>query len=213
MKSLQTILLVVILIAGSVKFSKATLYTIEASNFIFTQNFDSILVGDTVKWVWLEGDHTTTSNGIPTGAAPWNVLIDKLHTSYTYVVSFSGTYNYISVPDAPLMGGSFVASWPTGISNPSISISNFTIIGNPSRRNFQYHFTAAHSGTIDVSLYNILGTRIQTLYHGYLPGGDFLQASSLSCGLSSGIYFVMLSVGTPTEKTVNAILTRRVVIQ
>ena len=213
MKTLQKVLLVTLLIAGSVKFSKATLYTIDASNFIFTQNFDSILVGDTVKWVWVEGDHTTTSNGIPTGALAWNVLIDKLHTSYTYVVSYAGTYNYISVPDAPLMGGSFVATWPTGISNPSVSISNFSIIGNPSRGNIQYHFTAALPVNIDVSLYNILGTKIQTLYSGYLPGGDFVQTSPVSSGLSPGIYFVTLSVRTPSEKIDDAMLTKRVVIQ
>src|SRR4030095_717305 len=64
--------------------SKATTYTIQASNFQFLPDSISVLVGDTIKWVWLDGNHTTTSNGIPDAAAPWNVLLDSFHTSFTY---------------------------------------------------------------------------------------------------------------------------------
>ena len=214
MKWLQKIVFIILLISGNAKFSAATLHTIEASNFQFAQPFDSILVGDTVKWVWVEGNHTTTSNGIPAGATPWNMLLDDHHTSYTYVVSLAGTYGYISVPDAPLMGGEFVATWPTGISNPAMAVSNFNIIGNPSRSTIQFHFTVAHppsglaatDGVADVSLYNILGTKIQTLYRGSIPPGDFRKVISLSSGISEGIYFVTLKIG-------DAMLTKRVVIQ
>ncbi|HYV94587.1 MAG TPA: T9SS type A sorting domain-containing protein [Chitinophagales bacterium] len=214
MKLLQKILLAVLLSSGCVKFSKATQYTIEAINFQFTQPFDSILVGDTVKWVWVEGNHTTSSNGIPPGAEAWTKPLDEQNTSYTYVVLFSGTYNYISVPDGPLMGGKFVASWPTGISNPSVAISNFNIIGNPLRSNIQFQFTltqplsglTATDRVVDVSLYNILGTKIQTLYRGNIPSGEFHESVSLSSNISNGIYFVTLEIGDAT-------LTKRVVVQ
>lgn len=214
MKSLQKALLIILLISGNMKFSAAALYTIEASNFQFTQPFDTILVGDTVKWVWVEGNHTTTSNGIPAGASPWNVLLDEHHTSFTYVISYSGTYGYISVPDAPLMGGEFVAMWPTGISNPAMAVSDFNIIGNPSRTHIQFHFTiaqppsgfAANDGVVDVSLYNILGTKVQTLYRGNIPPGDFRKAVPLRSGISEGIYFVTLRIG-------DEMLSKRVVVQ
>ena len=214
MKWLQKILLVVLVISGSTKFSKATLYTIEANDTQFVQPFDTILVGDTVKWVWVGGNHTTTSNGIPSGATPWNVLLDDHHTNFTYPVSLGGTYGYISVPDAPLMGGEFVAVWPTGISNPAMAVSNFSIIGNPSRSSIHFHFTndqppsglSAADGVVDVSLYTILGTRVQTLYRGIIPPGEFQKVVPLYSDIRAGIYFVTLRMG-------DAMLTKRVVIQ
>jgi plastocyanin len=197
-----------LLVAVNVKSSKGMLYTIEADSNQFTQNFDTIVVGDTVKWVWVAGSHTTTSNGIPPGATTWNVLLDDHHTSFTYVVLFGGTYDYISVPDAPLMGGEFVAMWPTGISNPSMAVSDFNIIGNPSRNTIEFHFTLAKPSEefVDVSLYNILGTKIQTLYHGNISSGSFSETVSLASSISRGIYLVTLKIG-------DAILTKRVVIQ
>lgn len=121
-------------------FSRAATYTIQVSDFQFTQDFDTIQVGDTVKWVWINGVHTTTSNGIPLGAQPWNVELNQFNTSFTYVVKGGGTYNYISVPDAPLMGGSFVVTNPVGITNVTLLVTNLNIIRNPIRYKIDYSF-------------------------------------------------------------------------
>lgn len=199
-------ILILLLMIGTFKFSAATSYIIETSDFQFTQSFDSILVGDTVKWVWVSGDHTTTSNGVPFSATPWNVLIDKYHTSFTYVVSVAGTYDYISVPDAPLMGDEFVASWPTGISIPSSAVTNFSVYGNPVHNNIQFHFMLLHPENVDVSLYNLLGVKSQSLLHGYISATDFSDQVSLLPASAPGIYFIIL-------KTDDAMLTKRIVIE
>jgi plastocyanin len=70
--------------------SRAASYTIEVNDTAFSPDTLSILVGDTITWVWISGSHTVTSNGIPPGAAPFNELLDSLHTSFTYKVIFEG---------------------------------------------------------------------------------------------------------------------------
>lgn len=95
--------------------SYAATHVIEVKNYEFVQGFDTVAVGDTVRWVWLEGTHTTTSNGIPAGAMPWNELLTLHHPYFSYVVLVAGRYEFISIPYAPQMGSSFVAVGPSGL--------------------------------------------------------------------------------------------------
>lgn len=214
MKSIRNFFIAIVLMAVSSKFSFAAHYTIEADSSEFIQSFDSVVVGDTIKWIWLEGNHTTTSNGIPSGAQPWNEMLDDHNTSFTYVVIVGGTYDYISVPDAPLMGGTFVATWPTGISNAEAVVSNFNIIGNPVRDNIQFQFSITESSSsftttgsgVDISLYNIYGMKLQTLYHNNIPAAELTEEVALKPGIHDGIYFVVLRVD-------EAMITRQIVIQ
>jgi len=205
-KFFQSLLLSVILVAGVIQFSKATLYTVEVADFQFTQAFDTISIGDTIKWVWINGTHSTTSNGVPAGAVPWNILLDNLHTSFTYVVAIPGTYTYISVPDAPLMGDEFVVRSPVGIESPALPVYNFNIVGNPSRDKIEYSFILGKPGAVDISLYDILGKRMQTLYQGSLASGPFHHTIILTTNISQGLYFVTMKMG-------DGMLSRRVVIQ
>jgi plastocyanin len=206
MKSVVPSALLAFLLGAQAFLSKATTYTIEAGDFQFTQNFDTVTVGDTIKWVWINGNHTTTSNGIPAGAQPWSVELNQFNTSFTYVVKYGGTYNYISVPDAPLMGGSFGAVYPVGISSVSIPAYNFSISGNPSRSSIHFSFGLSKASVVDISLYNLAGNRVQQLYYGLLSDGFYQQTSPLQSSLAPGLYFVTLRIGP-------GVVTKTVVIQ
>jgi plastocyanin len=82
--------------------------TITVSDFQFTPASVSCCVGDTIKWVWSNGSHTTTSVTIPTGAATWDQVMDAGNTIYKYKVTVPGTYNYQCTPH--LMQASFTAN-------------------------------------------------------------------------------------------------------
>ena len=206
MKTVFRFIFLLVIFLSQIIISRATTYIIETSDFQFTQDFDTIQVGDTVKWVWINGVHTTTSNGLPPGAQPWSVELNQFNTSFSYVVKGGGVYNYISVPDAPLMGGSFVVANPVGISNVSMPAYNFNLIGNPVRDKIEYSFALSENSSVDISLYNIVGNKIQTLYEGALPEGYHHETFSLTQNISPGIYFVALRIGEAT-------LTKRLVIQ
>src|SRR5580765_3076381 len=82
--------------------SKATVIIIYADSSRFTPDTAYALIGDTIRFVWVMGIHTTTSNGIPAAAEPWNELLDSAHTQFTYPITEGGTYNFLSVPDIPI---------------------------------------------------------------------------------------------------------------
>lgn len=74
----------------------------------------TIELGDTIKWEWDNGSHTTTSTTIPAGATAWDEPINSGSTTFIYVPSVAGTYNYKCTPHQAMgMVGSF-----TVICNP-----------------------------------------------------------------------------------------------
>ena len=52
--------------------ASAVKHVIHVGSFYFTPGNLNVNVGDTVRWVWDNGSHTTTSTTIPAGAATWD---------------------------------------------------------------------------------------------------------------------------------------------
>jgi len=104
----------------------ATKHVVQVGNFFFSPASLNVTVGDTIRWVWVAGGHTTTSTpgAIPAGAASWDELINSSNTSYEYKVTVEGSYSYVCTPHAPGMAGTFIAA---GFS-PTLSVT-------PSNRN------------------------------------------------------------------------------
>ena len=101
---------------------------VSVNNFSFSPVSFTINLGDTIKWVWVGGTHTTTSLTIPTGAAAWDHPINSSSTSFTYVPTKNGTYDYkCSIHFAMGMQGSFtvVACSPPGAHISAASATEF----------------------------------------------------------------------------------------
>jgi plastocyanin len=87
--------------------------TVTVQDHVFTPSSFTINFGDTVRWTWLNGSHTTTSLTIPAGAASWDHAINSTSTSFTYKPSVSGTYGYKCTPHFSMgMTGSFTVNCP-----------------------------------------------------------------------------------------------------
>ncbi len=111
---------------------KAATDTVHVANYQFTPATINVVVGDTVVWVWDEGNHTTTCDpsdpdipgtSLPAGAEPWNSLIDESNSTFQYVITVEGTYNYICIPHYPNMVGSIIATGAL-----PVQLANFTIV-------------------------------------------------------------------------------------
>lgn len=72
----------------------ATTHVVTVSNFQFSPATVNAVVGDTIKWVWSNGFHTTTSLTIPAGAASWSAPIQSAGETFSYELTVAGTYNY-----------------------------------------------------------------------------------------------------------------------
>src|SRR4051812_32847522 len=80
----------------------AAIHIVTVANFQFTPAQLSFPAGDTIQWQWNSGSHTTTSVSIPAGAATWDHNINSGSTSFTYIPTVTGTYNYHCTPHAPM---------------------------------------------------------------------------------------------------------------
>ncbi len=85
--------------------------TVTVQNHVFTPATFTINRGDTIKWTWINGSHTTTSLGIPSGAAAWDHPINSGSTTFIYVPTVAGTYNYKCTPHQSMgMVGNFTVN-------------------------------------------------------------------------------------------------------
>lgn len=110
-------LLAFLLCTGSIS-STATIVTIQVGGATnsFTPASATIFPGDTVRWQWAAGFHTSTSTSVPLGAAPWDQTMSSAANNFDYVPTVIGTYNYQCNPHAPGMAGTFTVSTPLSVS-------------------------------------------------------------------------------------------------
>ena len=153
MKKLYTILVLMVAFSQA----HAALHIITVSDNQFTPATLNAECGDTVKWVWESGDHTTWSNSIPTGASPWVESINSIDTTYSYQVNEAGTYNYICYFHA-MMTGSIIVTCPTEIASQSDNFSSL-VYPNP----FENNLTIETPDATLISIYTITGEKIKTI--------------------------------------------------
>ena len=94
-----TLISFVAMMFGYVPGTFAVVHTVQVGNFYFNPaSINNVNPGDTIRWVWVAGSHTTTSSTIPAGAASWDELITSSNTTYEYIPVNEGPYNYVCTP-------------------------------------------------------------------------------------------------------------------
>ena len=172
-----------------------------SSRSFVPQNITTASVGDTIRWVWISGVHTTTSTTIPAGATTWDAPIDNTDTVYSYVITLPGTYNYQCTFHASMgMTGTFIAGTsgiqPTGEIVTSYNLSqNYPNPFNPSTI---IKFSIPKNNFVTLKIYDVGGKEIQTLVNSQLSQGTYNYTLNAS-DLSSGIYFYKINAGDFSE--------------
>lgn len=87
------------LILSSITTAFAKVITVQVANFQFTPKRVNAVVGDVIRWTWVNGSgHTTTSDQIPAGAQSWSRPINTNSRTFQYTVTRTGKYNYHCIP-------------------------------------------------------------------------------------------------------------------
>ncbi len=95
---LRILLVLPILLVGLAGSSDAKTWNVNVRGaepdgpFRFAPDTLQIAYGDTVRWVWVEGSHTTTEfdgNQCTGGAGLWNALVDEFNPTFTVVFNQS----------------------------------------------------------------------------------------------------------------------------
>lgn len=191
MKSILPFILTLVLVSFTDTI-QATVVTITQQGLTFEPNTTTVTVGDTIRWVWTEGVHTTTSTDVPANAAAWDSPLTSEVPVFEYIVTVAGNYNYVCTPHASLgMTGSFIATGTLGISSKAMN-TNIRIYPNPAKDNTTVSFTYGKSANAILSLYDLLGNRLNSNEVLVKQGINNLQVPIVE--IQPGIYFVELKI-------------------
>lgn len=190
---------------GLILHSTAATFTVNVSNNVFAPDNFTAVTGDTITWVWINGNHTSTSTNIPLGALPWNAMINQNNTSYSYVVSVTGIYDYqCNFHYTMGMVGHFTVVGSSGIEENASGIK-LNIYANPVTRELQVDLNSSKSGMMNITLSDITGREVKVLASSQQSAGEHHMQYSIA-DFSSGMY--LLKVDLDDSKVV-----RRVIIQ
>lgn len=183
----------VLLIAIPSANTYARKFVVTVENFSFSPNaIADVGVGDTIRWNWVSGTHTTTSTTIPAGAATWNSPISAGNPTFEYKVTVAGAYNYKCTPHAAGgMVATFTASITIGIADNTSIFGNLLLSPNPASEFVWVRFNPSNPFKGYVKLFDLLGNNL-------LENEVAFDAGSNVTGINlayipKGIYFVELS--------------------
>ena len=112
----------------------------------------------------------------------------------------------MQTPDADIDGIIVGNSWNdiTGVEGqPSISSVNFSLLPclpNPANKSTKFSFSLSQNGKVELSVFNVLGQKVATLYKGSLASGKHTINWNLKDAqdrfLPNGVYFYQLTDGS-----------------
>ncbi|MBO9702971.1 MAG: T9SS type A sorting domain-containing protein [Sporocytophaga sp.] len=153
----------------------------------------NVIVGDTVRFQWVSGFHTTTSTSIPAAAESWDEVIANSGDEFDYIVKTEGKYSYVCTPHAAMgMVGSFTATQSvTGIASQYASIKeSANITPNPATDHTTLIFNSDIAFKGFLKIYDNSGIMISEEKLKVEKGeNSILVSTSL---LKSGLYYVNL---------------------
>ncbi|MBS1515644.1 MAG: T9SS type A sorting domain-containing protein [Bacteroidetes bacterium] len=185
--------------------SFATIRTVNVSNFSFTPSTVNAFVGDTIKFQWVSGSHTTTCNGtngtsLPAGAASWNANMSSGAPTFLYKITVAGNYHYVCLPHAPDMAGDIVAT-VSGVNSISSLADVFSLsqnYPNPFNPTTKINFSIAKAGFVSLKVYDILGNEVSSIVNEQLSQGAY-SVDFNGSALSSGVYFYRIRTSDFSE--------------
>jgi plastocyanin len=163
--------------------SSAALYTIFVSSDSFSPAIQAAQSGDTIRWVWQSGIHSTTSTTIPSCASAWDAEINSSSTTFQMVLppNCAGTYNYHCKYHPVTMTGVLNVTIPIGVNEIDATAS--LIFPNP----FSDKLSVIYKGVEKIAIYDIIGNLVK---EGMLTAGEITVFNVAD--LPKGTYFIRL---------------------
>jgi plastocyanin len=193
--------------------SFAAVTQVTVGSFAFTPHNVTVAVGDTVKWVWLDGAHTATSgdttsctmNGI------FNGPLDTLHPNFQFRFTSAGSFPYFCIPHCSLMHMHGLVTARTS-DVPGLGLSDGRLLQaapNPFQPETILSFRIDHAGPVRLEVFDASGRLVATLADGDFQAGQYsIPWDGRTLGgteAPSGVYFARR---TTAGSSVSAVLLR-----
>ena len=172
------------------------------------------VVGDTIKWVWVSGSHTTTSITVPTGAAAWDAPQTSSNQIFMYKITVAGAYAYKCTPHFAMgMVGSIVAS-PSAIQQIGSVINDYKLsqnYPNPFNPVTNINFSIPKNSFVSLKIYDMKGSLVQEIINQNLSAGEYKYDFNAG-NLASGVYMYRIEVSDPSGTEAKFMETKHMVL-
>jgi len=189
---LSVIAVLLIILSFTNTYARKIVVTVQ--NYAFSPaDITDVAVGDTIRWNWVSGFHTTTSTSVPAGAATWDHSLTSSSLSFEYKVTVAGVYNYECSLHAVSMGmvASFTASGTNGIPDVSAVFGNLMLSPNPATDFVRIGFNPANAFKGSIKLFDLLGNTLWKSEAVFDAGSNLTEINLAD--IPKGVYFVVLS--------------------
>ena len=204
MKRHSLITCLVFFIVGSINIGAQTTVTVKVEDFKFVPKDITITAGDTVKWVWVNGDHTTTSDSTA-GVDSWDSPINQGNPTFSFVIKYPGKHLYHCKFHGNVnevgMAGSITVLEPTSVKAGSFLPGSYKLeqnYPNPFNPVTEIKYSIPRSEKVSLAVFDIDGNKIQQLVNKVQAGGIYSVKFS-SGNYASGVYFYRLRAGNFTD--------------
>jgi plastocyanin len=161
----------------------AQVHIITQDQVSFSPGSLEVGVGDTIRWEWTSGNHTTTSSLIPPGAAFWDSPLTTSIPFFEYKITVAGTYSYFCFFHQSMgLEAEIIASNPLEMEN--YKTVNIEIYPNPSV-DFVNFRGFDPSKEYNVEIFDMSGRKI------YYNVMDLNKSINIE-NYKSGVYFIWI---------------------
>ncbi|MEJ2614765.1 MAG: T9SS type A sorting domain-containing protein, partial [Ignavibacteriaceae bacterium] len=197
-----------------------TTHVVQASDYVFTPANLTIMKGDTVKWIWIEGMHTTTSDTTE-GATVWNALLDQSHPSFSYVFNNTGNFSYYCIYHVSFgMKGNITVGPATSVNSKNSIPGGYSLeqnYPNPFNPSTIIEYSLPKQSYVTLTVYNILGKDIMTLVNKQEDAGNYKvefnsQHAANGKPLTSGLYFYQIEATPVGNQAASYIKTKKMIL-
>jgi plastocyanin len=195
-------LISLLFLLACVKYPYANTIDIHAADFSFTPDTVNATVGDTIKWVWVNGTHSTTSTSVPPGTSAWSSPLDVSNTSFIYVLTVPGTYNFQCNFHFTIGMTGVILANPIGIipisNNIPAKFSLYQNYPNPFNPSTNIKFDLPKKSQVQIDIFDAKGSKVSSLVNDVLEAGTYSIDWDASHN-ASGVYYYKVSAGQFSE--------------
>jgi len=175
--------------------------SIAAQDFSFSPPNVTIDQGDTVRWNWNGGIHTTT-NGTdendPNAGSMWSAPLDTGHRTFARVFTEAGTFPYFCAFHSIVMKGTITVNATTDVKPIDGAAGKIGFAAppapNPTKGGFAFRFALKQAGHVRADLFDAAGRMVTNLVDRDMGAGVFAASYNGRAGQKPGVYWIRLSV-------------------
>jgi plastocyanin len=199
----MTLTVAIILTLSGISNLHAKTFTVQfggALGDVYSPSALNVSIGDTIQWIGSFAAHPMVSTTIPAGAASFS---NKTGTSFIYVPTIAGVYNYDCQFHVSLgMTASFTVQTTTVDNSPASNVPGvfklYQNYPNPFNPTTKISFQIPANSYTTLKIINIIGQEVATLVSETLPAGAYSRQWNAS-NMPSGFYFYRLDAGSTSE--------------